>query len=56
MTAVSTWTIRDWASAGILRRVMLPGGAGSQDDALHRFRFTVADLGRLVEQGTAEGT
>ena len=53
--AVSTWTIRDWVSAGLLRRVVLPGGAGSQDGALHRLRFAVADLRRLVEQGKAEG-
>ena len=46
---VSTWTIRDWAAAGIVRRVRLPGSANSQTGALHRVLFDVRDLDRLVE-------
>lgn len=53
--SVSTWTVRDWAAAGILERVKLPGGAGSKDGELHRLLFDVRDLDRLVEQGKADG-
>lgn len=52
---VSGWTIRDWVAAGILRRVRLPGGAGSKDGELHRLLFDRADLDRLVEQGKEGG-
>jgi hypothetical protein len=48
---VSSWTLRDWVSAGVLARVKLPGGSGSKDGDLHRLLFDVRDLDRLVEQG-----
>jgi hypothetical protein len=49
--SVSTWTVRDWAAAGVIERVRLPGGSGSQDGALHRLLFDRVDLDRLVERG-----
>jgi hypothetical protein len=52
---VSSWTVRDWVSAGVLARVKLPGGSGSKDGELHRLLFDVRDLDRLVEQGKDEG-
>jgi hypothetical protein len=48
---VSTWTIRDWVSAGVLVRVKLPGGAGNPEGTLTRLLFDVRDLDQLVERG-----
>jgi hypothetical protein len=49
--SVSTWTLRDWVSAGVVGRVRLPGGAGNRDGTLARLLFDVRDLDRLIELG-----
>ena len=48
---VSVWTVRDWAAAGIVRRVRLPGSANNRTTgSLHRILFDVRDLDALVER------
>jgi excisionase family DNA binding protein len=44
---VSTWTVRDLAAAGHLRRVRLPLGGGRE---VRRILYDLADLDRLIER------
>lgn len=48
---ISTWTIREWAAAGVLHRVKLPGGHHNHTTGvLQRVLFDRLDLDRLIER------
>ena len=56
---VSTWTLRDYVAAGILRPISLPGGrlksngkdvaAASPSRTIRKLLFDIGDLDKLVE-------
>jgi hypothetical protein len=47
---VSTWTVRQWLTEGVVSRVQLPGADGREVD---RLLFDVTDLDALIEAGKA---